>query len=81
MDLIVELPETKQGFDSVLVVVDRFTKLAHFIPCKKNLTSAQLADLFVKEILRLHGLPSEIVSDRGSTVTVKSVQMFRHVLL
>jgi hypothetical protein len=66
MDLIVELPETKQGFDSVLVVVDRFTKLAHFIPCKKNLTSHQLADLFVKEIFRLHGLPSEIVSDRGS---------------
>jgi len=54
------------SYDSILVVVDRFTKLAHFTPCSKKLTSAGLADLFIKEIVRLHGIPSDIVSDRGT---------------
>jgi transposase InsO family protein len=65
MDMIVDLPSI-DGFDSVLVVVDRFTKLSHFLPCSKTMTSFDLADLFVREIFRLHGLPSDIVSDRGS---------------
>jgi len=65
MDIITDLPMIN-SFDSVLVVVDRFTKLAHLIPCSKNLTSAGLADLFLKDVVRLHGLPSDIVSDRGT---------------
>ena len=65
MDLITDLPAVNDN-NSILVFVDRFTKMAHFIPCSKALTSAQLADLFVNNVLRLHGLPRDIVSDRGS---------------
>jgi hypothetical protein len=65
MDLITDLPRV-DNYDSILVVVDRFTKMAHFIPCLKTLTSGQLADLFLNNIVRLHGIPKDIVSDRGS---------------
>ena len=65
MDMITDLPLV-DSMDSILVVVDRFTKMAHFLPCSKTLNSTALADLFVKEIFRLHGLPADIVSDRGS---------------
>jgi hypothetical protein len=65
MDMITDLPAIN-GFDSILVVIDRFTKLGHFLPCVKTMNSNQLAELFLKEIIRLHGLPSSIVSDRGS---------------
>ncbi|SPQ99093.1 unnamed protein product (mitochondrion) [Plasmodiophora brassicae] len=64
MDFIVKLPRSI-GFDSILVVVDRFSKMAHFIPCNETTTAAQLADLFLCNIFRLHGLPTDIVSDRG----------------
>ncbi|CEP01920.1 hypothetical protein PBRA_008863, partial [Plasmodiophora brassicae] len=64
MDLIVKLP-VSDGYDSVLVVVDRFSKMAHFIPCKETLTAVELSDLFLQQIFRLHGLPDDIVSDRG----------------
>lgn len=65
MDFIVDLPTT-QGKDSILVIVDRFTKMGHFIACSKSITSAQLADLFFYHVIRLHGLPNNIVTDRGS---------------
>ena len=65
MDMIVDLPMTGQ-WDSILVVVDRLTKFAHFIPCAKTLDSAGLADLFIQNVIKLHGLPNNIVSDRGS---------------
>jgi transposase InsO family protein len=50
-------------------VVDRFTKMAHFIPLKEPATAENLAKVFVREIWRLHGLPSDIVSDRDSRFT------------
>ena len=62
MDFIVQLP-TCRGYDRIWVIVDRFSKMAHFIPLKKT-TAKSLADEFVKEIWRLHGLPEGIVSDR-----------------
>ena len=65
MDMITHLPEVN-GKNSILVVVDRFTKMSHFVPCSETMTSAQLADIFFENIVRLHGLPSDIVSDRGS---------------
>uniref|UniRef100_A0A183CPZ9 RNA-directed DNA polymerase n=1 Tax=Globodera pallida TaxID=36090 RepID=A0A183CPZ9_GLOPA len=69
-DFIVKLPKSK-GFDSILVVVDRLSKMAHFIPCKEASTAEDVADLFLKHIWRLHGTPKRTVSDRGSTFNSK----------
>jgi hypothetical protein len=66
MDFIVGLPPTQKGFDSIWVTVDRLTKLAHFIPVRTDYRPHQYAELYVSQIVRLHGAPRTIISDRGS---------------
>ena len=68
MDFITDLP-ISDGYDTVLVVIDRLTKMSHFIPCNKNLDARQFAILFFKEIIRLHGIPRDVITDRGSLFT------------
>ena len=65
MDFITDLPLVG-GYDTVLVIVDRFSKMAHFVPCSKIISGEETVDLFLKNVVRLHGLPEDITSDRGS---------------
>jgi hypothetical protein len=69
MDFITGLPRTKSGYDSIWVVVDRLTKVAHFIPVKTTYTSARLAKIYMNQIVCLHGVPKSILSDRGTQLT------------
>ena len=69
MDFIEGLPKS-EGYSSILVVVDRFTKVSHFIPLKHPFTAAGVAKAFLQNVVRLHGLPLPIVSGRDKVFTV-----------
>ena len=68
MDFITGLPKV-QGRDCLYVVVDRLTKFAHFFSISSDYSATQVAELFFREVFRLHGLPKAIVSDRDSRFT------------
>jgi hypothetical protein len=65
MDFIIGLPTMHSGYDSIWVMIDRFLKVAHFIPIKTTYKGAKLAELYIARIVCLHGVPKKIVSDRG----------------
>jgi transposase InsO family protein len=69
MDFIIGLPTTQKGHDSILVIVDRLTKTAHFLPVKTDYRPPQYAKRYIAEIVRLHDIPKTIVSDRGPQFT------------
>ena len=69
MDFVEGLPLTRCGFNSIWVIIDRLTKSGHFIPIRKDMSVAELGRKYVDCIVRYHGTPSEIVSDRGAQFT------------
>jgi transposase InsO family protein len=71
MDFIVGLPRTQSGYDSIWVIVDPLTKVAHFIPIKTTYSRPQLVELYMSRIVYLHGAPKKIVSDRRGQFTLK----------
>jgi hypothetical protein len=70
MDFIVGLPRTRDGYDSIWVIVDRLTKIAHFIPVKATYSRTKLAELYMARIMCLHRVTKMIVSDRGTQFRV-----------
>jgi hypothetical protein len=71
MDFIVGLPKAQNGHDSIWVIVDHLSKVAHFIPVKTTYKGTKHAELYIVRIVCLHGVPKKIVSDRGTQFTSK----------
>ena len=66
MNFVVGLPRSPRGRDTIWVVVDPLSKVAYFIPIRSISTAADLAPIYMREIVRLHGVPRTIVSDRDA---------------
>ena len=69
VDFVTDLPVTKSKKDSILTVVDKATRMVHLIPCRKSTTAAEAAKLYWDNVVKLHGVPSVIYSDRGTQFT------------
>ena len=73
MDFVMPLPRS-EGNTGILVVVDRLTKMAHFIAIRKEITTLETAETLMRNVFKLHGLPDKIISDRGTQFTAKVIQ-------
>src|SRR3954463_12722329 len=80
MDFITGFPKTQKGNDAIFVVIDRLSKVAHFLPVRESITASQLADLYVSRIVSLHGVPLEINSDCGSLFTSRFWGSFQNAM-
>ena len=80
MDFVTGLPKSQKGNDAIFVVIDQFSKVAHFLPVKETITASQLANLYISRIVSLHGIPKEISSDRGSIFTSKFWDSFQEAM-
>jgi hypothetical protein len=80
MDFIVGFPLTTMRHDSIFVVVDTLSKSAHFIPVCMTFQALDIARIFVNDIVRLHGVPRKIISDRGSVFTGRFWTSFQEAL-
>src|SRR3954466_14882301 len=73
-------PRSQKGHDAIFVVIDRSSKVAHFLPVKETIFASQLSDLYVSRIVSLHGIPLEIGSDRGSLFTSRFWDSFQEAM-
>ena len=80
MDFIVGLPPTHKNYDSIWVIVDRLTKSAHFILARTNYRQHEYAELHTSHIVRLHGVPRTIMSDRGPQFTAHFLEHLHKML-
>ena len=80
MDFVSGFPLTPTKKDSVWVIVDRLTKSADFIPVRKNFSLQKLANLYIYEIVRLHGVPLSIISDRDLRFTLRFCKRLQEAL-
>ena len=71
MPFVVRLPRTISYEDTILVIVDRFTKVAHLIPISMTYSMDKLAALYIKNIVRLHGIPVSTILDRDARFTTR----------
>ena len=80
MDFVIGMPRTQRHHDAIWVIVDRLTKSAHFLPIRTTFSAEQLAELYIKEIVRLHGVPLSIVSDRDTKFTSRFWRGFQSAM-
>ncbi|KAB2625910.1 S ribonuclease [Pyrus ussuriensis x Pyrus communis] len=80
MDFVYKLPRTQNGFDGIWVIVDRLTKSAHFIPVREKYSLSRLVELFISKVVKYHGVPVSIVSDRDPRFTSKFWVAFQEAL-
>ena len=80
MDFVEGLPRSKKGNESIWVIVDWLTKSAHFIPVSVHKTADKLGQVYIQEIVHLHGTLVSIVSDRDSLFVVEFWESFQHAL-
>ena len=74
IDFVTNLPLTANNRDTILVTMDKATRMVHLAPCRKNITATGTAQLLWKTVIRYHGIPRVIFSDRGAQFTAKSWQ-------
>ena len=80
MDFVYRFPRTRNGYDGIWVIVDRLTKSAHFIPVREKYSLNKLAELFLSKIVKYHGTPVSIISDRDPRFTSKFWKSFKEAL-
>ena len=80
MDFVTHLPQTSRGHDAIWVIVDRLTKLAHFLAVRMTLTLEEFFRLYIQEIIQLHGVPIFIVSDRDPRFTTHFWESFQRAM-
>ena len=80
MDFVTGFPKSQKCNDAILVVIDRLSKVAHFLAVKETITASQLATLYMARIVSLHGIPLVISSDRGSLFTLRFWASFQEAM-
>ena len=80
MDFITGFPRSQKGNNAILVVIDRLSKVAHFLPVREDINAKQLAELYVARIVPLHGVPLRIISDHGSLFVSRFWQSFQNAM-
>ena len=80
MDFITGFPKSQKGNNAIWVIIDRLSKVAHFLLVRDDIRASQLADLYMAQIVPLHGVPLRIISDRGSLFVSKFWQSFQTAL-
>jgi len=80
MDFVTHLPKSTRGYDAMWVIIDRLTKCAHFLPINQKLSMDKLAELYVREVVRLHGVSASIVSNQHLRFTSRFWQSLQAAL-
>jgi transposase InsO family protein len=80
MDFIVGLPNTFQRHDCIWVIVDRLTKITYFLPVHTTYNAKKYAEIYLDQIVRLHGVPKTIVSDHGAQFIARFWKQLQHSL-
>jgi len=80
MDFVTHLPRSVRGHNSIWVIVDRLTKCAHFLPINQKMSLDKLVELYVKEIVRLHGVLASIISNRDPRFSSRFWQLLHNTL-